>query len=47
MFWADSVGLAAVRDRMLEFRRRTGRDSWTPAPRLERLAAAGRGLLDR
>jgi 3-hydroxyacyl-CoA dehydrogenase len=47
MFWADSIGLAAVRDRMLELRRRTGRDSWTPAPRLDRLAAAGRGFLDK
>jgi 3-hydroxyacyl-CoA dehydrogenase len=47
MFWADSIGLAAVRDRMLEFRRQTGREAWTPAPRLERLAAQGRGFLDQ
>jgi 3-hydroxyacyl-CoA dehydrogenase len=47
MFWADTIGLAAVRDRMLDLGRRTGSDAWTPAPLLERLAAAGRGFLDR
>jgi 3-hydroxyacyl-CoA dehydrogenase len=47
MFWADSVGLAAIRDRMLEFRRRSGRDSWRPAALLERLATEGRGFVGR
>jgi 3-hydroxyacyl-CoA dehydrogenase len=47
MFWADSVGLGAIRDGMLELRRRTGRDDWTPAPLLARLAAEGRGFLGR
>jgi len=46
MFWADSIGLREVRDRMLEFGRRTGSDFWKPAPLLERLAGAGRGFLE-
>jgi 3-hydroxyacyl-CoA dehydrogenase len=47
MFWADQIGLKAVRDRMLEFQRRTGDAFWTPAPRLARLADAGKGFLDK
>ena len=47
MFWADSVGLGAIRDRMLEFGRRTGTAFWKPAPLLERLASEGKGFLDR
>jgi 3-hydroxyacyl-CoA dehydrogenase len=46
MFWADSIGLKAIRDRMLEFQRRHG-DVWQPAPLLSRLADAGKGFLDR
>jgi 3-hydroxyacyl-CoA dehydrogenase len=46
MFWADSLGLKAVRDRMLEFKREGG-DDWTPAPLLNRLADEGKGFLDR
>src|SRR5262245_37085191 len=46
MFWADSIGLRALRDRMLEFGRRTGNDFWKPAPLLDRLVEAGRGFLD-
>jgi len=46
MFWADSIGLREVRDRMLEFGRRTGSDFWKPAPLLERLADAGKGFLE-
>src|SRR5436190_3546514 len=44
MFWADQIGLKALRDRMLEFKRATGDPFWTPAPLLERLAADGRGF---
>ena len=44
MFWADQLGLKTLRDRMLEFRRATGDDFWTPAPRLERLLAEGKGF---
>jgi 3-hydroxyacyl-CoA dehydrogenase len=43
MFWADSLGLKAVRDRMLEFRRQHG-DVWKPAALLDRLASEGKGF---
>jgi len=45
MFWADSIGLEAVRDGMLEFGRRAAGHFWRPAPLLERLAGEGRGFL--
>ena len=41
MFWADSLGLKAVRDRILEFRRLHG-EHWAPAPLLDRLANEGK-----
>jgi 3-hydroxyacyl-CoA dehydrogenase len=47
MFWADSVGLPAIRDALLAFGRQTGSEAWRPAPLLERLAREGRGFLDR
>jgi 3-hydroxyacyl-CoA dehydrogenase len=47
MFWADQVGLKTIRDRMLEYQRRTGDAFWQPAPLLARLADQGRGFLDR
>ena len=43
MFYADTVGLPVVLARIKEYRDRLG-DYWVPAPRLERLAAAGRGF---
>ncbi len=46
MFWADSLGLKAVRDRMLTFKQETGDAFWTPAPLLDRLANAGKGFLE-
>ena len=46
MFWADSIGLKAIRDRMLQFQRQHG-DAWQPAALLSRLADAGKGFLDR
>ncbi len=45
MFWADSVGLRPIRDRMRELGRRTGSDFWRPAALLDRLADEGRGFL--
>jgi 3-hydroxyacyl-CoA dehydrogenase len=45
MFWADQIGLKALRDRMLEFQKATGDAFWAPAPRLTRLADAGKGFL--
>src|SRR3989475_8970553 len=47
MFWADSIGLKAVRETMLGFQKKTGDAFWTPAPLLNRLADAGKGFLDR
>jgi 3-hydroxyacyl-CoA dehydrogenase len=41
MFWADSLGLKTLRDRILEFRRAHG-EHWTPAPLLDRLANEGK-----
>ncbi|MBI2016622.1 MAG: 3-hydroxyacyl-CoA dehydrogenase, partial [Candidatus Rokubacteria bacterium] len=46
MFWADQVGLRTIRDRMLELRRASGDDLWTPAPLLDRLATAGKGFVE-
>ena len=47
MFWADAVGVRAIRDRLRELGRRTGDAFWTPAVLLDRLADEGRGFLDR
>ncbi len=47
MYWADQVGLRALRDRLREFHVRTGDDFWTPAPLLSRLADQGKSFLDR
>jgi 3-hydroxyacyl-CoA dehydrogenase len=44
MHYADSVGLARIRDRLAEFERRTGDESLRPAPLLEKLAAVGKGF---
>jgi 3-hydroxyacyl-CoA dehydrogenase len=45
MYWADSIGLRAIRDRLLDFRRTTGDAFWTPAALLDRLATEGKGFL--
>src|SRR5713226_195168 len=45
MFWADSIGLRALRDRLLEFKKQSGDAFWTPAPLLDRLAGEGRGFI--
>ena len=45
MFWADSIGLKVIRDRMRDFQPQHG-DAWQPAARLARLADAGKGFLD-
>lgn len=41
MFYADSVGLKVIYERILEFRRTLDPQYWTPAPLLEKLALAG------
>ena len=40
MFYADTVGLKTIYDRILEFQRTLDRRYWQPAPLLERLANA-------
>lgn len=45
LFYADSVGLAQVLERIREFHQRLGA-WWTPAPLLERLVAEGRRFAD-
>src|SRR5213594_3449025 len=45
MFWADSIGLKALRDRLLEFKKQSGDAFWTPAPLLDRLASERRGFI--
>jgi 3-hydroxyacyl-CoA dehydrogenase len=47
MYWADQVGVKAIRDRMAEMRTRTGDEFWTPAPLLNRLADQGKGFLEK
>jgi 3-hydroxyacyl-CoA dehydrogenase len=44
MFWADQIGLRALRDTMLAFQKATGDAFWTPAPLLARLADEGKGF---
>jgi 3-hydroxyacyl-CoA dehydrogenase len=44
MFWADQIGLRALRDKMNEFKKQSGDAFWTPAPLLERLANEGKGF---
>ncbi|MBE0626995.1 MAG: multifunctional fatty acid oxidation complex subunit alpha, partial [Burkholderiales bacterium] len=41
MFYADTVGLKKIHERILEFRRTLDAQYWTPAPLLEKLALAG------
>ena len=44
MFWADQIGLRALRDKMLEFQKASGDTFWAPAPLLNRLADEGKGF---
>jgi len=46
MFWADQIGLRPLHDRMLEFKKATGDEFWTPAPLLVRLANEGKGFVN-
>src|SRR5213593_4501484 len=45
MFWADSIGLKALRDRLLEVKKQSGDAFWTPAPLLDRLASEGKAFI--
>jgi 3-hydroxyacyl-CoA dehydrogenase len=46
MFYADTIGLAAVHEGMLKYRAQFGPMHWEPAPLLRRLVAEGRTLAD-
>jgi 3-hydroxyacyl-CoA dehydrogenase len=45
MFYADTVGLSTIVERVKKYRERFG-DYWTPAPLFERLASEGRHLYE-
>ena len=45
MWYADTVGLKKVYDRISEFHRQHG-ELWTPAPLLKQLAEQGKGFKD-
>jgi 3-hydroxyacyl-CoA dehydrogenase len=47
MFWADQIGLKTIRDRLLDFQRKSGEEFWRPAALLSKLADEGKGFLDR
>jgi 3-hydroxyacyl-CoA dehydrogenase len=44
MFYADTIGLPYIRDRLREIARQTGDSRHEPAPLLDRLASEGRGF---
>src|SRR5262245_3530736 len=44
MFWADQIGLRALRDKMVEFQKASGDAFWAPAQLLNRLADEGKGF---
>lgn len=44
MWWADSIGLDVLRDKMLRYADLAGAEYWTPAPLIETLARAGKGF---
>ncbi len=46
MFYADTVGLKKIYDRILDFQRTLDAQYWQPAPLLERLARAGSGFAE-
>ncbi len=46
MYYADQLGLAKVRERLLRYAEEVGAQYFTPAPLLERLALAGRGFYE-
>lgn len=46
MFWADQVGLEAIRERVVQFHADTHDPDWRPAALLERLAGKGQRFAD-
>jgi 3-hydroxyacyl-CoA dehydrogenase len=45
MFWADSIGLSTVLEKLKIFEAEMGAQ-WAPSPLIERLAAEGKGFKD-
>jgi 3-hydroxyacyl-CoA dehydrogenase len=46
MFWADQIGLPAVKAALDQYSTLVGAEYFAPAPLIERLASEGRGFLD-
>ena len=44
LWWADAIGLPAVREAMLRHAQTAGAEYWSPAPLIERLVAEGKGF---
>ncbi|MBF5057988.1 NAD-binding 3-hydroxyacyl-CoA dehydrogenase [Alcanivorax sp. 521-1] len=44
LFWADSVGVKTIYDKVSQFHKETGNDVWKPAALLENLANEGKGF---
>ena len=44
LFWADSVGLKTIYDKVSQIHQETGSDTWKPAALLEKLAKEGKGF---
>lgn len=44
LFWADSVGLKTIYDKVSQIHQETGSDIWKPAALLEKLAKEGKGF---
>lgn len=44
LFWADSVGVKTIYDKVSQFHKETGNDVWKPAALLEKLANEGKGF---
>jgi len=46
MYWADTIGLKVLRDKLLEYGTKTGDRFWTPSALLSKLADQGKGFKD-
>jgi len=44
LFWADSVGLKTIYDKVSQIHQESGSDTWKPAALLEKLAKEGKGF---
>ena len=46
MYYADSIGLGKVMERLKAFQEQDGDDFWEPAPLIKKLVAEGKGFKD-